>query len=328
MFSIPGVEDEPPLRSSKQPLMKTVLLVALLSPPSAEPNEVSAAVPSTLDPDSDSDSDSDSDPDPDSDLPPVALHIDLPDRELMNDHAEHWIREDMTQAFTDEGVRVDAEASMRVEVTVHLVGEKGTVAEIDAVVWESGTDEPILRRAYRCPCDDHRISERLARSAATIAGWLTQRAEAVPAAPAESEVPLPPVDPAPPPPDPPPPPPAELVRPPPTSPVPPPPPLPRIGALGISGAAIAGGGLIAAAVGLALLVRKDQVSLASSDDRRSRTKTFRDPGIGLLSGGAGLVAVGLPLLITDLVRRRRRAQPLSWAATWNRGPGLTLNTSF
>lgn len=103
---------------------------------------------------------------------------------------------------------------------------------------------------------------------------------------------------------------------------------PRRRPMFIAGVAAAGVGLGAIVTGAVLATRDDQLELRPEDPMGPiYAKTLRPPGIGLLIGGAGAVAIGTALVVVDLVRHRRRAVALSPAA----GPGfvgLTMQGRF
>ena len=82
----------------------------------------------------------------------------------------------------------------------------------------------------------------------------------------------------------------------------------RLRPLGMAGTGVVSTGAVAVIVGAVLWSRDDRLELRPDDlEGPVWKRSWRPPGIGLVAGGIGALAVGGALITVDLVRGRRRA---------------------
>ena len=109
----------------------------------------------------------------------------------------------------------------------------------------------------------------------------------------------------------------------------------KIGGMGIAGATLMGVGVVAVIAGAVVFTRGSSEAPSSGNSTLDRTD-YRPPGQWTMVGGGVAFAIGLPLLIADLVirKKRRRAQQtsdnrgMSLTPRWSDGPGVSLEGRF
>ena len=229
----------------------------------------------------------------------------LPDGDVTAQVAEN-LRTGAVDVLRDGGVEIVEGAQTIVSIRIRRYGEDDVHYEATTGIDTGEGDALEAERTFGCElCTDSELQAKVTQDVARLSGWLSGHGTATPdPAPAADPPPAPQADP----------PQDKGVR----------RPLLIGGAVGVG---LGAAGIIAGAV----VLSQGAAETFTNADASVRSRDLRRLGLGVLGAGGVFLAVGLPLMLTDLVRHRRAARArtrVAWSPLWLHGPALSMQGRF